>query len=219
MDTFKKLNLEIRKSDRHGGDWLWPADDTIAWRYLHKGSWDLPTRISKFCKNKNVVIQAGGNAGLYPKQYSSLFDVVITIEPDFRNFFCLTHNVYEQNVFKIQACLGNENKFLNLGYNEKYQETNRGGMKVAGAGNIPQIKIDSLDIKPDLIHLDIEGYEGPALEGAAATLKKHSPIVVLETNGSGDTYGWPQHRIDKLLESYGYFIIETWGHDTIYGKK
>lgn len=218
MNVFKKLNLDFRESEKHGGEWLWPADDHIAWRYLNKQSWDLPTRISNFCKNKNLVVQAGGNAGLYPKQYSKLFNIVITVEPDFRNFFCLTHNVPDYNVFKIQACLGNENKFLNLGYNEKYKETNRGGMKVDGLGIIPQITIDSLGLQPDLIHLDIEGYEGPALEGAKKTLIQFSPIVVLETNGSGDQYGWKQEKIDQLLYSYGYKIIETWGHDTIYGK-
>ena len=91
-------------------------------------------------------------------------------------------------------------------------------MKVSGLGKIPQITIDSLNLNPDLIHLDIEGYEGFAIEGAKETLTKYSPIVVLETNGSGDQYGWPQEKIDNLLKSYGYTILETWGHDTVYGK-
>lgn len=218
MNKFNELNLELRSSEKHVGEWLWPADEFIAWSYLHKQSWDLPLRISRFCKNKKLVLQAGGNAGLYPKQYSKLFDVVITVEPDYRNFYCLTFNVPERNVFKFQSCLGNENKFLNLDYNEKYKETNRGAMKVNGEGIIPQITIDSLGLTPDLIHLDIEGYEGPALEGAEHTLKNSSPIIVLETNGSGDQYNWKQEKIDQLLFSYGYRIIENWGHDTIYGK-
>lgn len=218
VNTFKNLNLEFRNSKCHGEEWLWPADDIVAWKYLNKSSWDLPQRISQFCTKKNIVIQAGGNAGLYPKQYSKLFDITVTIEPDYRNFFCLAYNVPESNVFKIQACLGNSSSLLNLNYNKKYQETNRGGMKVSGHGIIPQITIDSLGLTPDLIHLDIEGYEGPALEGAENTLKTSSPIVVLETNGSGDQYGWKQNKIDRLLNTYGYNIIETWGHDTIYGK-
>jgi FkbM family methyltransferase len=218
MNKLSELNLEFRTSDYYGGEWLWPADEFIAWRYLHKSAKELPKKISSICKNKGVVLQAGGNAGLYPKEYSKIFDIVITIEPDNRNFFCLTHNVEETNVFKIQACLGNSNEFLDLVYNEKYKETNRGGMKVSGLGKIPQITIDSLNLNPDLIHLDIEGYEGFAIEGAKETLTKYSPIVVLETNGSGDQYGWPQEKIDNLLKSYGYTILETWGHDTVYGK-
>lgn len=218
MNKLTELNLEFRSSEHYGGEWLWPAEEFIAWKYLHKGARDLPKKIANICKNKNLVLQAGGNAGLYPKEYSKLFDIVITIEPDHRNFFCLTYNVEETNVSKIQACLGNSNDFLNLDYNEKYKETNRGGMKVSGTGKIPQITIDSLKLKPDLIHLDIEGYEGFAIEGAKETLTTYSPVVVLETNGSGDAYGWPQEKIDNLLKSYGYKIIEEWGHDTVYGK-
>jgi len=220
MNTLTNLNLEFRDDHRkESSKWLWPSDDIIAWKYLNKKTnWFLPDRVTKFCKKRDIVIQAGGNAGIYPKQYSSLFKTTITVEPDYRNFFCLTYNVPENNVFKFQACLGNSSMFLNLDYNRDYNESNRGGMKVSGNGIIPQITIDSLNTEPDLIHLDIEGYEGFALEGAKNTLTKYSPIIVLETNGSGDQYGWPQTKIDNLLCTYGYTVIEKWGSDTVYGK-
>ena len=87
QDTFESLGLEYRKSRRHPGVWLWPRDDVWAWKWLNKiGHWDLPVQISELCENKNLVIQAGGNAGLYPKQYSRLFQSVITMEPDHKNF-------------------------------------------------------------------------------------------------------------------------------------
>jgi FkbM family methyltransferase len=213
----KDYNLEFRPSDKHSGEWLWPADEFIAWRYLHKSSWDLPARISNICKDRSLVIQAGGNGGLYPKQYSQLFDTVLTFEPDYRNFTCLSYNVPELNVFKFQACLGNESKFLNFGYNPRWENENRGAMKVQPLGNtVPQITIDSLNVNPSLIHLDIEGYEGFAIEGAEKTIKRSRPVIVLETNGSGDEYGWPQEKIDSLILSWGYKILVDWGHDKVY---
>jgi FkbM family methyltransferase len=218
MTTIVDYNLEFRSSNKHGGEWLWPADEFIAWRYLHKGSWDLPARISNICKDRSLVIQAGGNGGLYPKQYSQLFDTVLTFEPDYRNFTCLSYNVPELNVFKFQAFLGNESKFLNFGYNPRWENENRGAMKVQPSGNkVPQLTIDSLDVNPSLIHLDIEGYEGFAIEGAEKTIKRSRPIIVLETNGSGDEYGWPQEKIDSLILSWGYKILVDWGHDKVYG--
>jgi hypothetical protein len=39
---------------------------------------------------------------------------------------------------------------------------------------------------------------------------------VLETNGSGDEYGWPQGKIDELLKSWNYEIYVKWDHDTVY---
>lgn len=217
MTMFDDLGLEFRSSRRHGGEWLWPKEDIWAWKWLNKiGHWDLPQQISKLCPNKNLVIQAGGNAGLYPKQYSKLFKQVITCEPDERNFFCLSQNVLEDNVIKHRCALGDTISNVGLKANAAWDYTNMGALKIVDNGDIPQITIDSLDLNPDLIHLDIEGFEGPALIGAKETIKKFKPIIVLETNDSGDEYGWPQDKIDRLLFSWGYQIRVKWDHDTVY---
>jgi FkbM family methyltransferase len=218
MNTFlRNLNLEYRYSKKHNKEFLWPADDVWAWKWLNKKDhWDLPNKISKLCKKNNLVIQAGGNAGLYPKLYSSLFSTVMTFEPDVRNFFCLCHNVDESNVFKFQTALGNSTTPISISTNPLWDTENTGALKVAGLGKIPQLTIDSLGIAPDLIHLDIEGFEGFALLGAEKTIKEHNPLIVLETNGSGDDYGWTQQKINELLISWGYNILENWEHDTVY---
>jgi FkbM family methyltransferase len=213
------LNLEYRESRRHPGKWLWPKEDIWAWKWLNKiGHFDLPIQISKLLTSTDLVIQAGGNCGLYPKQYSKIFNNVVTLEPDSRNFFCLCENVKETNVIKYQKALGDKHGFVTLNTNPRWNETNTGALKISGEGTIEQITIDSLHLSPSLIHLDIEGFEGPALLGAKETIINHTPLIVLETNGSGDEYGWPQERIDDLLFSLGYKIIQKWGHDTVYEK-
>lgn len=211
------LNLEYRESRRHLGKWLWPVEDIWAWKWLNKiGHFDLPIQISKLVSSKDLVIQAGGNCGLYPKQYSKIFNNVVTIEPDSRNFFCLCENVKENNVVKYQKALGDKHSYVKLNTNPRWNETNTGALKIAGGGEIEQITIDSLNLAPSLIHLDIEGFEGFALLGAKDTITKHRPLIVLETNGSGDEYGWPQEKIDELLYAWGYKIIQKWDHDTVY---
>lgn len=217
MNSHVDLNLEYRICDLDSSQWLWPAEEIGAWKALTKESnYNLPNRISKLCKKFDLVFQAGGNAGIYPKHYSRLFNSVVTAEPDYRNFFCLTHNIIEKNVFKFQTCIGHENVPLDLNVKGDYTPKNRGKMRVQGPGLIPQITIDSLEINPNLIHLDIEGYEGNALQGAITTIKRSKPIIVIETNGSGDAYGWPQEKIDDFIFSLGYQIIEDWGHDKVY---
>lgn len=211
------LDLEYRESKRHPGKWLWPVEDIWAWKWLNKiGHFDLPIQISKFLPSTDLVIQAGGNCGLYPKQYSKFFNKVVTLEPDSRNFFCLCENVKEDNVIKYQKALGDKHGFVTLDTNPRWNETNTGALKISGEGTIEQITIDSLQLAPSLIHLDIEGFEGPALVGAEGTIRKHKPLIVLETNGSGDEYGWPQGKIDNLLFSWGYRIEIKWEHDTVY---
>ena len=54
----------------------------------------FPNEIIKLLpqNKRKLIIQAGGNAGLYPKLYSTMFEKVITFEPDHRWFVCLINN-------------------------------------------------------------------------------------------------------------------------------
>jgi FkbM family methyltransferase len=213
----KHTNFEYRYSKRHGSEFLWPKTDVWAWKWLNKKEhWDLPSRIAALCKNKTTVIQAGGNAGLYPMLYSKIFNTVITFEPDPDNFYCLDQNIKSSNVIKYPYALGDTNKLVGLTTNPLWDIKNSGALKIKGDGNIKQITVDSLEVQPDLIHLDIEGFEGPALLGAEQSINVYQPLIVLETNGSGDEYGWPQEKINKLLKGWGYSIYLNWGHDTVY---
>jgi len=60
---------------------------------------------------------------------------------------------------------------------------------------VHSIKIDDLNLKPDLIKLDIEGYEMKAILGAAKTINKFKPIIYIEN---------PSKTIDKFFKNYGY---------------
>lgn len=213
----ENLNFEYRFSKKHDSNFLWPKNDVWAWKWLNKKDhWDLPNKVSEFCKNKNIVIQAGGNAGLYPLLYSKIFNTVITFEPDANNFHCLTHNVDADNVIKYPYAVGDKLSTVGLTTNPNWDTKNTGALRINDTGNIKQVTIDSFNLVPNLIHLDIEGFEGPALLGAEQTIKNHKPLIALETNGSGDEFGWPQARIDSLLSAWGYSIIKTWDHDTVY---
>ena len=87
-------------------------------------------------------------------------------------FYCLNLNVTSPNVFKYQSCLGNSRDLVAL----KIKAKNRGKNFVNGSGVIPTLLIDDLNLEVcDLIHLDIEGYELFALQGAIKTIKK-SPL-------------------------------------------
>jgi FkbM family methyltransferase len=138
---------------------------------------DLPKEISECVLQRDVVVQAGGNCGFYPKQYAKLFKTVYTFEPEWLNFHCLNLNVTEPNVIKNQSCLGDKHQLVNLAIKEK----NRGKNYINGAGILPTYCIDDLNLEVcNLIHLDIEGYEYFALRGAENTIKKCRPVIVVE---------------------------------------
>jgi FkbM family methyltransferase len=147
-----------------------------------------------------------------------LFDTVITFEPDHRNFYCLSYNVPEENVFKFRSCIGNDNTPLSLELHKDHN-LNLGGLRIAGEGIIPQVKIDHFGLTPSLIHLDIEGFEGFALLGAEETIKRSKPVIVLEINGFGDAYGWPKEKINELLAGWGYVEHIAFESDVMYIHK
>jgi FkbM family methyltransferase len=179
-----------------------------------------PRYVSQFCKNKRTVIQAGGNCGIYSRLYSELFETVYTFEPDPINFYCLNRNIKNTNVVKFQSCLGLEHKLVSVAINENAiakKGYNCGTFQVSGNGKIPVLKIDDLALDQcDLIHLDIEGFEGFALQGAIETIKKFKPTICLEINGLGKQYGWPENKIYNLLETMNYRFEITTENDQIF---
>lgn len=195
--------IEIREG------WWWPKKDHGCWRYLKKRP-EIPAAISQFVSKKRTVVQAGGNAGMYVKFYQNIYNTVYTFEPDPINFYCLVKNT-GMNVIKFQACVGDENKLVSISHDLLSDElTNAGGYFINGNGIYPTMKIDNLNLDTcDLIHLDIEGYEGQALMGAKETIKKFKPVIALELLHHGDKFGWSDDRIRSLLFDLDYKEIDT----------
>ncbi len=169
----------------------------------------------KLCKEKNIVVQAGGNCGVWAKYLAGIFKHVYTFEPDDTNFECLERNVTEENVFKFKACLGDSNNPLGL----NVVKDNIGAHYIAKEGNIPQIRIDDLHLDGcDLLQLDIEGYEYFALKGAEETIKKFSPVIMIEDKRHYKRFDVKEGQIISYLESLGYVIYTKVARDLILVK-
>lgn len=198
--------------DREG--WIWPVKDSKCWNWLQNEK-DLPKEIASKVPRKGVCVQAGGNCGFYPKQYGEIFERVYTFEPDWMNFYCLTMNASAPNIIKQQACLGDERKLLALSDSAK----NVGCYAVVPSktGVHPTLMIDDLGLDAcDLIHLDIEGWEFPALRGAIKTIERFRPVVVLEWMGHGEKFGFMNADVEAWMEARGYKRSEMVMHDKVW---
>ena len=192
--------------------------ESTCYRLTHEFP-DVPKNISNFVKDKDVVLQAGGNAGFYVKKYAEIFNTVYTFEPEPTSFLCLNLNCVNQNVFKFQACLGDTHESVNLFNGCDNIGLGHGGSHITGAGTTPTLMIDDLNLQVcNLIHLDIEGYEKKALLGGIQTIERCKPVIALEYFAPWcERYGTNLSEIENLLCNHlGYkYVAEVQG-DRIY---
>lgn len=77
----------------------------------------------------------------------------------------------------------------------------------AGKISVASTIIDELcvDRIPLLMKIDVEGYELPALRGAAKTINDPTlKLIIIEVNASGARYGFDDDKIDELLSAAGF---------------
>jgi len=192
---------------------IWPEHDTECAAVVFDWLGDLDIALG-FCRAFDVAIQAGGNAGVWPKYLGHKFKAVYTFEPEPLNFYCLARNCPEPHIFKFQAALGYEKKLVGLGYEHGPQ--NMGAVYVNGGGQIPILKIDDFRLPAcDLIQLDLEGYDFEAIRGALATIERYHPVIMAEDKGLSEKYGTPQGHIEKFLSDYGYRVAGRPHRDVI----
>lgn len=197
----------------HG--YLWPdtADANVI-RYINHAD-DMRAAL-RHTRGREAVVQAGGHCGIWPLWLAKRFERVFTFEPDAANWECLNANCRKvrTRIFPVNACLGREPTHIRLSVNSK----NTGGHKgTQESGATPVVTIDGLQLAAcDLIVLDVEGMELPALEGAANTLKEFKPTLMLEDRGHGDRHGWGgREALFAWLARAGYKPVERVAYDVI----
>jgi len=195
----------LEQTTAHNSDgWLWPVSDTLTYRYLTESEPDIPDWVISQADKHRVIVQAGGNCGLYVEKYAQNFQQVFTFEPDARNFRCLVHNVGYPNVFFYRAALGAKTGSVDL----VIQENHLGGTRVTEGTSVPVITLDSFGLETvDVIHFDIEGFEIAALQGAEKTIKRCWPTIVIEINEGCQAFGMTQKDVRLAVQAFGYVLV------------
>ncbi len=143
---------------------------------------------SKYLKNFNCAIDVGANIGLHTVRFSKIFKSVHAFEPTSINYECLEKNTASlQNIhlnkFGLGATASRESIKLPIDSN------NCGGFSIVDWQNHSQefleetieIKtLDSLKLAPDLIKIDVQGFDLNVLMGGKNTLTKFKPVVIVE---------------------------------------
>lgn len=195
----------------------WPAgSEAYCERYVRR-SGDMEAALRK-CKGRQVAVQAGGHCGVWPIWLAQKFSTVYTFEPDAKNFACLCRNVaidiVAERIFAARGMLADGRFPISISTNK----VNIGGHKgKQEPGNIPTYRIDDLRLHAcNLIVLDVEGMEVPALNGAVDTIGRCQPVLMLEDADCGERHGWGGRDVlHKLIGDMGYEIAGRAAKDII----
>lgn len=159
-----------------------------------------------------TAVQAGGNVGLWPRRMADVFSRVITFEPDAISRECLLANVPAAVEVRDEA-LSDRSGWCGMSHK------GLGSHKVIADGTtIRTLALDALNLTDlDLLQLDVEGHEGPALKGAEATIARCRPIIHVELRDLDQRYGMAVADVVAWLQARGYRqVAKAHGSDAVF---
>ncbi len=148
---------------------------------------------------KMLVVDVGAQFGDYSIICNRMYGAsVVAFEPLVENY-----KIMKKFIKKNHAEISIHN--LGLSDSPGEQEFSYSGsmLSLANAGSKKQwIKFDTLDsfnLKPDIMKIDVEGYEMQVLKGAIHTLEENKPKVIIETHSSQ-----LENQVRNFLGKLGY---------------
>ncbi len=171
----------------------------------------------KLLKKNDIVLDIGANIGVYCAEAATAIGArgkVYAFEPVTQNLELLKHNLkinHITNVEIIDAAVGSEEGKLKIYLAENSIATHSAGKVSNKSTDVDVVTIDSFVKKKkfkkvDMIKMDIEGYEGYAIEGGLQTIKKYQPILFIEFSADHlKRCGYdPRKQASQLLKLYKY---------------
>jgi FkbM family methyltransferase len=166
-----------------------PTSDksVMSYIYEHK-TWEphISRLVRKLLKQGDNFIDIGANLGYYILLSAHLVGPkgrVIAFEPIPKNYSYCQKNI---TINKIKNAVIYNHGIWNENTKKKmtFPEESLGNCQVNehGTVEVELVALDSLDLKPDFIKMDIEGAEPFALDGMRHTLERYHPTMIVEMN-------------------------------------
>jgi FkbM family methyltransferase len=185
----------------------------IFWSGLHDYERETIPIILDEVRRAHCFIDVGANCGIYTVLGATINpDVkIVAIEPVPKICAALTNNVTQNRLSSqvtiLNLAVANSNEVVDF---HEAEDARMGSLAVHGyqgqAGRVIRVEcrtLDSivaeLDIKPNFIKIDVEGFSDAVLSGARRLLEELRPRIVLEAN-PGD----PCSRITEILTNQRY---------------
>jgi FkbM family methyltransferase len=174
-----------------------------------------------------IAVDCGANVGVHTIEWAKHmtgWGVVLAFEAQERIYYALAGNIAINNCFNARAIhaavtdqpgmmkIPSPNYLANASFGSlelrKRENTEFIGQEIDYSENkmvdVRAVNLDSFNFnRVDLIKMDVEGMEIDALAGAAASIGKHHPILLVEMVKTD------RDKLRAWLESRGYSVIVT----------
>ena len=172
-----------------------------------------------------VGIDCGANIGVHTIEWAKAmtgWGSVLSIEAQERIYYALAGNIAINNCFNaiaVNGAVSNESGVMDIPNPNYFMPSSFGSLELRQrSGNefigqpidyqntvsVRKLTLDEFGLaRVDLIKIDVEGMELEALDGAAKTIERSRPIMLIEKIKADAT------QLRQWLESRGYVIIEA----------
>jgi len=178
-----------------------------------------------FLREEDLFVDIGANIGVYSVLASAEVGAkTFAFEPVPQTFSKLRTNLLlnelDQKVKAKQMGVGSSSGKL---YFTKNNDTTNHVVdpEKADKEEVVEVEVTTLDAEiaeqyPNLIKIDVEGFETEVLKGASNCLKNNSlKGIIIELNGSGEKFGYDESKIHEQLLDLGF---KPFGYDP-YNRK
>jgi len=223
--------------------------DLMGQQILGGDGWELHLEdvYKKIILDDFTIVDVGANIGWHTVQFGLLSKEVHAFEPVKSNFYNLCGNVTINNlsdkITLYEEALSNKTESLGIVNQEDFYESplwsnntnelvfhNCGGIELGNTndGNMAANTLDSFSISPDLIKIDVEGFELKVLQGSMKTLNNHKPIILIEMHPQNTdnesikvlilSLGYKMYLIPNPYNVYQHYDYLAYHEDTKHGK-
>lgn len=167
----------------------------------------------------NLAIDVGAHFGMNSMAYSRLFKSVVSFEPHpglYRQ--ALKHFRLNKisNVELHNFALGNRKARLKIFTPPENDGRSRLVADSASSPSVDVRRLDTFELEPDFIKIDVEGFEAKVLKGAVKTLSRSRPVVLVETNGNVEWESERNRGPNSVASRLGDFDVFTFLRDLDY---